>query len=285
MIHNIQRVLALSLLLEATFPQTADAQRAIPLDNLSYPVQITLETGGEGSGFYLNEGTALYLVTAGHVLFDGKALRAPRASLLSYSREGSENGKIRLSLDLARLDAEGRVQRSSTHDLVAVKISRSVGTATGELHRAQLADGVQAIEVTSTGIVGIDISIMKPFAEVFVGNPIYIFGYPTSLGILANPQIERDKPLLRTGVVAGTNAKKNTLILDCPAYGGNSGGPVFEVDAKPLGGASFHLVGVIVEFVPFDPTRSGKPPWQNSGYSIAAPTDEIRRLISESAKN
>lgn len=280
---NIVPVLLLLPLLQAAPPPTASAQRAIPQDNLSYPVQISLESGNEGSGFYLNERTATFLVTAGHVLFDGNTLRAPRASLLSYSREGWATGKTRLLVDLARLNAEGRIQRSKTHDVAIVKITKWITPGSGELYRGQLADGVQMVETTATGIVGVDVANLKPFAEVLVGNPIYIFGYPTSLGIPANPQIERDKPLLRAGVVAGTNGPKKTLILDCPAYGGNSGGPVFEVDTLPLGGASFHLVGVIVEFVPFDPTRSGKPPWQNSGYSIAAPTDEIRRLTSEAA--
>jgi S1-C subfamily serine protease len=51
------------------------AARAIPDDNLAYPVQITLQDcppprGGEGSGFFLNADPVQYLVTARHVLFD-----------------------------------------------------------------------------------------------------------------------------------------------------------------------------------------------------------------------
>ena len=46
--------------------------RAIPDDNLCYPVVIDLADGQYGSGFFANSGVALYLVTAKHVLFDAK---------------------------------------------------------------------------------------------------------------------------------------------------------------------------------------------------------------------
>jgi hypothetical protein len=46
------------------------AQRAIPDDNLAYPVLITLGNGSSGSGFFLNTSDAVYLVTAKHVLFN-----------------------------------------------------------------------------------------------------------------------------------------------------------------------------------------------------------------------
>lgn len=46
------------------------AQRAIPDDNLAYPVLISLGNGTSGSGFYLNSSDAVYLVTAKHVLFE-----------------------------------------------------------------------------------------------------------------------------------------------------------------------------------------------------------------------
>jgi hypothetical protein len=49
---------------------TAQAQRAIPDDNLGYPVLITLPGVGTGSGFYINATKYTYLVTAKHVLFN-----------------------------------------------------------------------------------------------------------------------------------------------------------------------------------------------------------------------
>ena len=44
-------------------------QRALPDDNLAYPVLVTFKNS-QGSGFYLTTPSALYLVTATHVLYD-----------------------------------------------------------------------------------------------------------------------------------------------------------------------------------------------------------------------
>ena len=48
------------------------AKRLLPVDNLAYPVLITLKTGGyalsSGSGVYLNASDGIYLVTAKHML-------------------------------------------------------------------------------------------------------------------------------------------------------------------------------------------------------------------------
>src|ERR1035437_6546772 len=48
----------------------AVAQRAIPDDNLAYPVLISVGNGSSGSGFFLNTNNAVYLVTSKHVLFN-----------------------------------------------------------------------------------------------------------------------------------------------------------------------------------------------------------------------
>src|SRR6266576_20903 len=49
--------------------QEAIAVRAIPDDNLAYPMLITLKNGSQGSGFFLNAAQASFLVTARHVIF------------------------------------------------------------------------------------------------------------------------------------------------------------------------------------------------------------------------
>src|SRR5271166_2532588 len=51
-------------------PPPPPSQCALPDDNLGYPVLIKLNNGNTGSGFYLKSGTALYLVTAKHVLYN-----------------------------------------------------------------------------------------------------------------------------------------------------------------------------------------------------------------------
>ena len=60
-----------------TSQTTINSDRAIPEDNLAYPVLLILKGGGTGSGFYLNTPTTQYLVTANHVIADDKSLIDP----------------------------------------------------------------------------------------------------------------------------------------------------------------------------------------------------------------
>jgi hypothetical protein len=71
---------------------------------------------------------------------------------------------------------------------------------------------------------------VKTFDQVLIGNDVIMYGYPTSLGLANILQLNPDRPLLRKGIVAGKNLQQHTLILDCPIYQGNSGGPIFEID-------------------------------------------------------
>src|ERR1700691_2639842 len=79
-------------------PPASVSARAIPDDNLAYPVLVTLGDNSSGSGFFLNDGNAVYLVTARHVLYRNKPpqkvapnqdpleLRSGTAIVVSYSK-------------------------------------------------------------------------------------------------------------------------------------------------------------------------------------------------------
>jgi hypothetical protein len=112
-------------------------------------------------------------------------------------------------------------------------------------------------------------------------------GYPVSLSTSEMQQINYDVPLARKGIVAGKNNKNQSIILDCPVYGGNSGGLVLEINETGLGSGNIHLIGVVVQFVPFvEQWRNTRFPelqntsLQNSGYSVALPVDNIYDLIN-----
>jgi len=128
---------------------------------------------------------------------------------------------------------------------------------------------------------------IKLFSDVLVGNEVFIFGYPTSLGIKEIKQIQHDKPLLRKGIVAGKNSEYRNFIIDCPTYPGNSGGPVIEKEEINFSQINFRLIGLMSQFVPFEEVWHSKRfglenrQWQNSGYSIVIPVDAIMDLLSE----
>lgn len=119
-----------------------------------------------------------------------------------------------------------------------------------------------------------------------VANEVFIFGYPVSLGLKNIPQIDFTKPLLRKGIVAGKNDTLRTLVLDCPVYWGNSGGPVLEVETVGVATKRFTIVGVVSAFVPLVETwRNETQGYQNidvsnSGYSVASPLDPVMALAA-----
>ena len=108
------------LLLSAIWPQIAIAQRAIPDDNLGYPVLITLTDCSsniatiKASGFFLNTGPAFYLVTARHVLFNepvqpnqARLLQCKKAELVSYSKDPKDKQQNHFQLESAESERSG----------------------------------------------------------------------------------------------------------------------------------------------------------------------------------
>ncbi len=262
------------------------ARRAVPDDNLAYPVLVTLKEGGQGSGFFLNLQTATFFVTARHVFFKEGTddLLAQEAELRSYAKDPNDKGKNIFQLDLSALKQAGNIKKHATHDVAVIRIGvRIQGTDARSL---KTLDGVMIKETASSGILGVGESTIKRFAEVMTANNVYIFGFPTSIGLKAIPQIDYLRPLLRAGIVAGTNEQAQTIILDCPAYGGNSGGPVLEVEEDGFG-KKFKIIGVVSQFVPVAETWRNMTHGynntniSNSGYAIAIPMDFVHDLIGQ----
>jgi len=264
-------------------PVAAEAQRAIPDDNLAYPVLITLKNGSAGSGFYLNNSTAIYLVTAKHVLFDPatQKLLDVAADLLSYSKDPADSTRNLLALDLSVLQNDGNIRPHPSEDVAVVKVFTLNSSTGGTLMGAPIP-GVTAKEQSKGGVLGVALDTVKPFDQVLTGNDVMVFGYPTSLGLQQLPQIDIHRPLLRKGIVAGTNPEKRSIILDCPSYFGNSGGPVLELDRETFK-TNLKIIGVISQYVPFVDTGASKTfimqVASNSGYSIATPMDFVLELV------
>ena len=125
---------------------------------------------------------------------------------------------------------------------------------------------------------------VKKYDDVLVANELFLFGYPTSLGIQGSPQLDSQRPLLRRGIVAGLNPSGKSIIIDCPSYPGNSGGPVVEADRTAFN-ATFKVIGVVSQFVPFEEKSISYPiTYQNvnisnSGYTIVTPMDFVLELV------
>jgi hypothetical protein len=259
--------------------------RYLPDDNLSYPVLIELNGGSSGSGFYLNlRDEKVFLVTALHVLFKmddpNKPLRASTAKLTSYDQNLQITTPIELEIDLSSLP----IRKNDTKDLVLVEISsvRRVGERTALDFHA----GVRRVSQGNPTVVAVPYTALKKFNDVLVSNEVFLLGYPNSLSFPSEPQIEFRKPLLRKGVIAGKNLLKETIILDCPVYFGNSGGLAIEVENV---GAQryFKIIGVVSQYIPFVERLQSlqlgymNVNYENSGYSVVVPIDTILDLTTE----
>jgi hypothetical protein len=247
--------------------------RAIPDDNLGYPALIT-GPNFTGSGFYFNTNNATFLVTAKHVLFDRKTgkLLSNTVEVRSYSKDPADRNPNVLELDLTALE----VKAHATQDVSVVKILNigEVKPSTTAPADATVLPGVQIKAVNSKGVVGVGPDVVKLFDQILVGNNVILFGYPTSLDLKELAQLDPLRPLLRRGLVAGQNFEKRSVVLDCPVYPGNSGGPVVEIDPEGLGYRLF-VIGVVSEFVPFADSAKYFTMASNSGYSIATPMDFV----------
>ena len=256
--------------------------RAIPDNNLRIPVLITLEDGSSASGFYYRSDNKNYFVTARHVLFkqDGAAfiLRNKLAKLLSYPLQIEKTAPIELGLDLDKLNKNGNIRFHNSFDAAAVKII-------DDSDKMIFCDGVNA---KGTGaLANVDATIIKKFNEVLVGNDVIIFGYPSSIGIKTSPQFDYQKPLIRKGVIAGLNEIAKTIIIDCPVYFGNSGGPAIEVEQASLAETHYRTIGLISQLIPFveewvsSNYNISNKQIENSGYSVVIPMDYVLELLDK----
>jgi hypothetical protein len=272
------------------FVDHALARRAIPDDNLAYPVSITLKTAkltSRGSGFYLNTDHAMYLVTAKHVLAPGldpdpETQKVPDAEveLLSYSKDPVNPTKIWITVNLPTLRASGDVKTHQSQDVVVVKLATadSPVQSGGRRNVSWLPGVTERQQSAEAGPVGAALDGIKTFDQVLVGNDAIIYGYPVSLGLPTNPQFDPLRPLLRKALIAGQDAQKRSIIIDGPVYKGNSGGPVFEIELDGLQ-HRFWLIGILTEFVPLVEGTDDFAIRFNSGYSVAKPMDFVLELI------
>lgn len=268
------------------FPNFIYGQRALPRDNLSYPVLVDIPTRLPATGFYVNNNNEIYLVTAKHVLCDPKlTFWDNKATIQSYSKDHSDNTPNIFELDLRALKIKGRIKHHETHDVSIIHIG-SVDNKGLRLDKT-----ISIVKASKSGITGANIrETIHYYKDVSIGNEIFVLGYPSALGIDKIPQFDHSKPLLRKGIIAGKYEDLKTIILDCPIYKGNSGSPVIEVTRESLTKFKFNIVGVVSQFVPFDPAWDNKnfkqgSFYDNSGYSIATPIDMVVDLIKELEKS
>jgi hypothetical protein len=253
----------------------------LPQDPRTFPALIVHDRG-MGSGFFLQLSNSVYLITAKHVLFtesegtNALQLQSPAAVVKSYAHVGTTNITERVfNIDLAQLMSAGEIRYSSNRDVALVRIEQC---ASNDSHLAFSLPGfAKASQDTGLNLFGVEFACRT--SEVDVGAEVFMFGYPISLTGPISAIFDPSEPLLRKGIVAGLNLVRKTMIIDCPSYFGNSGGPVIQVDHPNFGVTRFRVIGLVSGFVPFQEEWENKTMRyshvlkSNSGYTVVEPVD------------
>jgi hypothetical protein len=194
-----------------------------------------------------------------------------------------------LSLNMAAINASQNIRTFTNRDLSIVRVAAirgaSLDFASGVSMTLPPPDAPSSLQ----GFGGTN--YWKPFDQVFIGNEVYVFGYPNSLGDDDRSQLDYTRPLLRRGCLAGRNIANRTLIIDAAMFGGNSGGPVLEYD-RQFTRTDWPIIGVVTQFVPFIDQREVNgyshevsKRYSNSGYAVVEPIDFVFELIADWEKH
>jgi S1-C subfamily serine protease len=238
---------------------------ALTVKNYTYAVFLSLDLGkSTGSGFRIEDDDKEFIVTAKHVLFDNK--NQLRSNLLlitsqNYIGNGSHLRMIQVELDKAD------IKFSETEDIAIISLINKESYTVQE-------EGTDIISAKKTDLIKL--------AKVEIANDILLVGFPTSLIMPENVFFDINRPLLRKGIIAGINEESKTFIIDCPAYYGNSGGPILDFSDKE----NMKIIGLVSRYVPFVTEWKNnyerafsREEFSNSGYAICTPLDYIFDII------
>lgn len=253
--------------------------RKIPDDNLAYPVLLFVDNLASGSAFRLFIENKIFLVTAKHVLFENEKLKGKTAEIHCQSGEIDDDSVHIFTIDFAKLPPTPH----KDSDVCVIYLGTSI--VKEKKLESRYAKGVECIQVGKTASILVNTKLAtKKLKDVLISNDIFLYGYPTSLGLNHGKDFDFTKPLLRKGIVSNINKKNSTILLDCRTDYGNSGGPVIEVNRK--GGDYIHsVIGVVSKFLTLKNewinTRDGTSHIENinAGYTIVVSMDKVFEII------
>lgn len=231
---------------------------ALTNENFSYTTFLSADFGDSvGSGFRINNDGKEFIVTAKHVIYNENG--AIRSDLLVTSQNvfGNKDDLNSIAVDLTK----SNVLTFPVSDLALIELEIDVNVEVNQL---------------GNNIISVDLNDVLKLNQINIASDIILVGFPTSL--INGDEFDIDRPLLRSGIVAGINPKTNTFIIDSPAFYGNSGGPIL---LKGINN-DYSIAGIVSRYIPFVTEWRNKheraffrQEFYNSGYAICVPLDEI----------
>jgi hypothetical protein len=203
-------------------------------------------------------------------------LKSKETTLFSYEPKiNGGSGVNEYEVQLTNLFKSGQIKYHPSQDIAFIKIG--IPRKDAGQDSKKLLEGITKKQ--GKGSVGLEKDNFKLLKDVDPGNPVFVFGYPTSITKI-DPWLDIKLPLLRKGIIAGKNEVLKAIILDCPAFYGNSGGLVIEAEKTSDDKIKYTAIGLITNFVPYYEID-----WfQNSVYSVVVPMDFVEELIAGQKK-
>jgi len=226
-----------------------------------------------GSGFIYNTGQKIYLLTAKHVLLnDSGGLISDEIYFYSYPKNASKENSIEYMVNLRKAFDEKKARYGNTFDIIAIQIG---------LVQQRFIRYFTFINKENKPSLINDFSLndcVLKLDSIYAGEEVFMIGYPKSLEILQHSNFNFNRPLLRSGVVSGKDYEYNTILIDCPSHGGNSGGPVLLKKNNKI-----KMIGLVSSYVPYidywiNPvTKITNRETSNSGLTVVVPFYQIIR--------
>lgn len=265
----------------------------IPFNNLGYPLRLCHEKGNLGSGFLFRTiNDELFLVTASHVLVNNQNQKFhSNEIIINGPKYIKDQGLVdQISVDLNQIKIDEKYFYNPVLDIIALKLGHIKIREDGNVEMKQ----ENCEWITHSNFVSITTAYedgnVKKFSELTVAMNLIQYGFPTSIGIKSKI-INHEVPLVRKGSIAALYHDNKTIISDCEAIYGNSGGPICVEINEFSGENKFYLIGIVIEFVPyvevFTNLRNNLSHEYilNSGYSIVRSIDDIIDLIKGNTPN
>jgi Trypsin-like peptidase domain len=248
-----------------------------------------------GSGFFIQDSLSLYFVTARHVIMNEGVnpitkkieyrFMTPNIEIRWYARKAEESVSNLMIINAEELMKSGNLVHGTKieEDFVVARIAQFtyVDSSLSLVNYSTFVNRPGA----SSRIEGYPIYILAKFSETNIGDEVIMVGYPKSLGLKEIPQYDFNRPLIRKGLMAGKDIPRKNLIIDCPSYGGNSGGAVFAIKDEGFQ-SSFYLAGIVSSFIPLQETWINpsygiqNSEFSNSGYSVVIPIEKVNQQIA-----